>query len=91
MAAQEPPQSPNPETQQTSIFQDLTDYPWDSDPEFQSGLRAILGPDPSPSQAEHLTLRARCFYYSRYIVEVSPDSRINRIDHHDFIARRVFL
>ena len=49
------------------LFQKLENYPWDSDEEFQSGLKAILGPSPSPLQAEQLTLRARCFYYSRYI------------------------
>ena len=52
------------------LFQKLEDYPWDSDEEFQSGLRAILGPSPTPLQAEQLTLRARCFYYSRYICPV---------------------
>ncbi|MCJ1477291.1 hypothetical protein MMC13_005962 [Lambiella insularis] len=49
----------------TPIFHLLDTYPWSTDPEFQHGLRAILGPPPSPSQAEQLTLRARCFYYSR--------------------------
>ncbi len=49
------------------IFQQLEEYPWTSDPEFQSGLQAILGPNPVPDQAEQLTLRARCFYFSRYI------------------------
>jgi len=48
------------------VFEQLDSYPWHSDPEFQSGLQAILGSDPSPDQAEHLTLRARCFYFSRY-------------------------
>ena len=47
-------------------FQQLEDYAWDSDTEFQSGLQAILGPDPSAEQAEHLTLRARCFYFAQY-------------------------
>lgn len=31
----------------------------------QGGLSAILGPNPSPSQLEDLTLRAQCFYLSR--------------------------
>ena len=48
------------------IFQQLDTYPWDRDAEFQSGLHAILGASPSSEQIEHLTLRARCFYYSRY-------------------------
>lgn len=32
---------------------------------LQGGLSAILGSSSSPSQAQELTLRARCFYYSR--------------------------
>jgi hypothetical protein len=47
------------------LFEQLESYPWATDEEFQSGLRAILGPSPNTGQAEHLTLRARCFYYSR--------------------------
>ncbi|MCJ1259604.1 hypothetical protein MMC24_007443 [Lignoscripta atroalba] len=49
----------------SQLFQQLDTYPWDTDEEFQTGLRAILGPNPSPEQAEQLTIRARCFYYSR--------------------------
>ena len=52
--------------QNVAIFQQLEDYAWDSDSEFQSGLQAILGPNPSTEQAEHLTLHARCFYFARY-------------------------
>lgn len=47
-------------------FEQLDNYAWNSDPEFQSGLQAILGSNPSTEQAEHLTLRARCFYFARY-------------------------
>ena len=65
MAAQDLPPPPNTSVRDASIFQQIEDYPWHSDTEFQSGLRAILGQDPSQSQAEHLTLRARCFYFSR--------------------------
>jgi len=54
-----------------SIFQQLEDYAWASDTEFQSGLQAILGTNPAPEQAEQLTLRARCFYLSRYIGRLS--------------------
>ncbi|KAG7010184.1 hypothetical protein G7Y79_00001g004560 [Physcia stellaris] len=50
---------------QPHVFQQLDEYPWDSDKEFQSGLHAILGSGSSPDQAEYLTLRAKCFYYSR--------------------------
>lgn len=52
--------------QDVAAFQQLEDYAWDSDVEFQSGLQAILGSKPSTEQAEHLTLRARCFYFARY-------------------------
>ncbi|MCJ1391468.1 hypothetical protein MMC18_004332 [Xylographa bjoerkii] len=52
-------------TQDTELFRQLDTYPWASDKEFQNGLRAILGPNPRPEQAEQLTLRARCFYYAR--------------------------
>ena len=52
--------------QDVAAFQQLELYPWDSDPAFQSGLQAILGSNPSKEQAEHLTLRARCFYFARY-------------------------
>ncbi|MCJ1352619.1 MAG: hypothetical protein MMC33_002603 [Icmadophila ericetorum] len=52
-------------TNNEQLFERLEAYPWDSDTEFQSGLRAILGPNPSPEQAEQLTLRAQCFYYTR--------------------------
>lgn len=50
------------------LFQQLDAYDWSTDIEFQSGLRAILGSNPGcqdQDQAEHLTLRARCFYFSR--------------------------
>jgi len=47
------------------LFKQLDLYPWDSDKEFQGGLQAILGSNPSPSQSQELTLRARCFYYAR--------------------------
>ncbi|POS83614.1 hypothetical protein EPUL_003306, partial [Erysiphe pulchra] len=50
---------------QSDIYQQLDNYPWDRDREFQGGLSAILGPHPLPSQINELTLRARCFYFSR--------------------------
>ena len=52
--------------QDVVAFQQLEDYDWKSDSEFQNGLQAILGSNPSPEQAEQLTLRARCFYLARY-------------------------
>ncbi|KAE9963946.1 hypothetical protein BLS_003102 [Venturia inaequalis] len=48
-----------------SVYEELDQYPWDEDTEFQGGLTAILGNDPPPEQASELTLRARCFYYQR--------------------------
>ena len=47
------------------LFSQIDKYPWDTDEEFQNGLRAILGQQPAAAQAESLALRARCFYYSR--------------------------
>ncbi|KAF2280381.1 uncharacterized protein EI97DRAFT_439408 [Westerdykella ornata] len=47
------------------VFEKLETYNWDDDVEFQSGLSAILGNNCPPEQAAELTLRARCFYYSR--------------------------
>jgi hypothetical protein len=49
----------------TYVFSQLDAYPWDTDEEFQGGLRAILGSVQDPSQVEHLTLRAKCYYYAR--------------------------
>jgi len=49
----------------TFLFHQLDEYPWDSDEEFQGGLRAILGSVQDPAQLEHLTLRAKCYYYAR--------------------------
>ncbi|KAK7533919.1 uncharacterized protein J3D65DRAFT_631794 [Phyllosticta citribraziliensis] len=48
-----------------NIYAQVDGYPWDSDCEFQGGLSAILGANPSADQAIELTLRARCFYYTR--------------------------
>ncbi len=49
----------------SQLFSQMEKYPWTEDAEFQGGLTAILGSNPSPEQAEELTLRARCFYYAR--------------------------
>ncbi|KAI9859266.1 MAG: hypothetical protein M1813_007040 [Trichoglossum hirsutum] len=53
---------PDPQDQ---LFKQVEDYLWDQDADFQNGLKAILGPSPSPEQIQELTLRARCFYYER--------------------------
>ncbi|KAI9653198.1 MAG: hypothetical protein M1831_006156 [Alyxoria varia] len=64
------PQAPRPTARVNTddFFSSLESYPWSTDTEFQSGLAAILGPAPAPSdsaQTRDLTLRARCFYYAR--------------------------
>lgn len=49
----------------TYLFHQLDSYPWNDDQEFQGGLRAILGSVQDPVQVDHLTLRAKCYYYAR--------------------------
>lgn len=49
----------------TYSYHQLDEYPWDQDEEFQGGLRAILGSVQDPAQVDHLTLRAKCYYYAR--------------------------
>lgn len=66
MAVQENTTPSGQQYSDEAIFQQLESYPWDSDTEFQSGLQAILGPNPTTEQAQQLELRARCFYFSRY-------------------------
>ena len=76
------PSNPRTMTQQviptSDIFHQLDQYPWESDQEFQTGLHAILGSSASQEQAEYLTLRAKCFYYSRYIA--SDDRAFSKSD-----------
>lgn len=48
-----------------SIYATVEKFNWDDDLEFQAGLQAILGSNSTPEQVQELTLRARCFYYSR--------------------------
>jgi hypothetical protein len=50
------------------VYEALERYNWDDDVEFQSGLSAILGSNSTPEQAAELALRARCFYYARYVL-----------------------
>jgi hypothetical protein len=53
------------------LFHSLSTYPFHQDPEFQSGLSAILGHPETPSSPEEveqnadLVLKAQCFYFSR--------------------------
>lgn len=49
----------------TYLYNQLDNYPWDADQEFQGGLKAILGSSQNQAQLEHLTLRAKCYYYAR--------------------------
>lgn len=49
----------------TYLYHQLDEYPWAEDQEFQGGLRAILGSVQDPAQVEHLTLRAKCYYFAR--------------------------
>lgn len=49
----------------TFLYHQLDNYPWDDDEEFQGGLRAILGSTQDEAQLQHLTLRAKCYYYAR--------------------------
>lgn len=58
-------QSDDIELGNTYLYHQLDEYPWDEDREFQGGLRAILGSVQDPAQIEHLTLRAKCYYYAR--------------------------
>lgn len=47
------------------LFHQLDNYPWDDDQEFQNGLKSITGSTQDQAQLEHLTLRAKCYYYAR--------------------------
>lgn len=49
----------------TYLFHQLDNYPWDDDQEFQGGLKSITGSTEDQAQLDHLTLRAKCFYYAR--------------------------
>lgn len=51
--------------EKTYLYHQLDEYPWDTDREFQGGLQAILGSVQDPAQIDHLTLRAKCYYFAR--------------------------
>jgi len=51
--------------QNQDLYDQVDAYDWDHDVEFQGGLKAILGSASSSEQVQHLTTRAKCFYYSR--------------------------
>ncbi|KAL8944960.1 MAG: hypothetical protein Q9216_000121 [Gyalolechia sp. 2 TL-2023] len=51
-------------TSASPIYRQLESYPFTTDPEFQSGLSTIISSTPT-QDPELLSLRARCFYFSR--------------------------
>lgn len=51
--------------ERTYLYHQVDEYPWDTDREFQGGLQAILGSVQDPAQIDHLTLRAKCYYFTR--------------------------
>ena len=67
MASQDPVQGAAAPADEASVYTQLDEYNWDADTEFQNGLQGILGSTADLTRAEHLTLRARCFYWSRYV------------------------
>ena len=77
------------------LFQQLEDYAWDSDLEFQRGLQAILGSNYSTdsiAKPEHLILRARCFYFARYdILDVSRHVFNKRVTERSFRTGKTAL
>ncbi|KAI9687429.1 MAG: hypothetical protein M1820_010442 [Bogoriella megaspora] len=74
-------EAPN-DSASADIYQQVNDYPWHSDQEFQSGLQAILATRP-PEEAHQLTLQARCFYYARkFNTAVDPAAYLAYLDSH---------
>lgn len=55
----------DPSLDSSHLYHQLDNYAWDDDQEFQGGLRAILASTQDQAQLEHLTLRAKCYYYAR--------------------------
>ncbi|KAF8246644.1 hypothetical protein K440DRAFT_661922, partial [Wilcoxina mikolae CBS 423.85] len=51
-------------TDETQTFLQIRDYAWDTNAEFQSGLRTILASAPA-SHIDILTNRAKCFYFQK--------------------------
>lgn len=48
-----------------STFEQLEQYRWDEDAEFQSGLSSILASAQTDEQNAETVRRAKCFYFSR--------------------------
>ena len=57
-----------------ALFEKLEAYPWHSDEEFHSGLRSIVDAYPEQQENEALVLQARCFYYSRHVLQTGSAS-----------------
>ena len=51
---------------QSNVYEQLEQYSWSEDLEFQTGLSSILASNQSHEQTAELMLRAKCFYFSRY-------------------------
>lgn len=63
MEAQTPSQQLSPQEQR--LFEQVERYPWETDQEFQMGLRSILGGQAPSPQTYDIGLRARCFFFAR--------------------------
>lgn len=50
---------------ESSFFKQVDAYPYSTDSDFQNGLAAILGATDEAGSREHLTLRAKCFFFAR--------------------------
>lgn len=51
--------------QEQRLFEQVETYPWETDQEFQMGLRSILGGQAPTPQTYDIGLRARCFFFAR--------------------------
>lgn len=62
----------NRTSQSNDLFQSLSSYSFNTDPEFAKGLAIILGhPDTPATESEinredDLVVQAKCFFFSRY-------------------------
>ena len=54
-----------PHDRDEEVFLRIERYRWDSESEFQQGLKNILSSCSNEEQALDITLKARCFYFSR--------------------------
>jgi hypothetical protein len=54
-----------PTSSEIKTFSKIRDYAWETNAEFQAGLRAIISSAPA-SEVGILTNRAKCFYFTKY-------------------------